>query len=155
MSEHLYEASIVKSMTAAGAVCEIIPATLAAGKRPPEIRELGIWVNSPAASVSALGIGRPAAAGVTPGTETTVQSDNGFDTVAGSTLIAASWGTGPTSPSPFHRRFDLQAIAGAGVIFTWDEGELVLWSGAAVPTFVVWQFGAITASYDLYVKVAE
>lgn len=154
MADHIYEGAwTYTSGAAAHAIGEIIPATLAAGKRMPEIREIGIFGQSGVAAI--VGIGRPAAIGITPGTETTVQAADSFDTIAGQTVIAASWGTAPTTPATFMRRADLQAAQGAGVIFTWLPGEFVLWSGAAVDTIVLWQISTVAVSYDLYVKVAE
>lgn len=154
MADHIYEVGwTYTSGAAAHAIGEIIPATLAAGKRPPEIREIGIFNQSGVAAQ--IGIGRPAAIGVTPGTLVTVQAGNGFDTIAGNTTVAGSWGTAPTAPSTFMRRFDLQAVQGAGDIFTWLPGESVLWSGATINTLVLWQISAVAVTYDLYVKVAE
>jgi hypothetical protein len=154
MAEHTYEGAFsFTSGAAAAAIAEIIPATLAAGKRPPEIREIGIFnVTGVAAE---LGVGRPAAIGITPATITTVQAGNSFDTIAGNTTIANTWGTAPTAPATFTRRFELQAVVGAGVIFTWGSGELVLWSGAAINTVVIRQISALAVTYDVYVKVAE
>lgn len=154
MAEHLYEAGwTYTSGAAAHAIGEIIPATLAAGKRPPEIREIGIFnVSGVAAEV---GIGRPAAIGVTPATQVTVQALDSIDVIAGNTVVAGSWGTAPTVPATFMRRAELQAVAGAGLIFTWLPGEFVLWSGSAVATLVLWQISALAVTYDLYLKVAE
>jgi hypothetical protein len=154
MAEHLYEAAYqYTSGAAAHAIGEIIPATLATGTRMPEIREIGIFnVSGVAAEV---GIGQPAAIGITPATEVTVQATNTQDTIAGHTVIAASWGTAPTAPTTFRRRFELQGVVGAGVIFTWNPGEFVMWSGATINTVVPWQISALAVTYDIYVKVAE
>jgi len=157
MADHIYEAGwTYTSSTAAHAFGEIIPATLAAGVRPAEIREIGIFVVSPPSSGGAeIGIGRPAAIGVTPATEVTVQATDSIDVIAGHTVVAGSWGTAPTVPGAFMRRAELQGIAGAGVIFTWLPGEFVLWSGSAISTVVLWQFGALAVTYDCYLKVSE
>jgi hypothetical protein len=154
MADHIYEAGwTYTSGAAAHAIGEIIPVTLAAGHRMPEVREIGIFNQSGVAAI--VGVGQPAAIGVTPATETTVQAINTSDTIAGATKVAASWGTAPTAPSPPMRRADLQAVQGSGVIWTWLPGEFVLWSGSAISTLVVWQFSAAAVTYDLYVKVAE
>ena len=157
MAEHLYEVAMTKTTsTAAAPFAEIIPATLAAGKRPPEIREIGVFVVSPPSSGGAeIGIGRPAAIGITPATEVTVTALDSIDTITGNTVIAATWGTAPTAPTTFMRRAELQGIAGAGLIFTWLPGEFVLWSGSAISTVVLWQLGALAVTYDVYLKVAE
>lgn len=154
MADHIYEGAwTYTSGAAAHAIGEIIPATLAAGKRMPEIREIGIFNQSGVAAQ--VGIGRPAAIGVTPGTLVTVQADNSTDVIAGNTTIAGSWATAPTAPSTFMRRADLQAVQGAGVIWTWLPGEFVLWSGSAVSTLVIWQISALAVTFDLYAKCAE
>jgi hypothetical protein len=154
VSDHIYEGGwSYTSGAAAHAIGEIIPATLATGKRLPEIREIGIFNQSGVAAI--VGTGVPAAIGITPATETTVQAAHQVDTIAGNTKIAASWGTAPTAPSPFMRRADLQAAQGAGVIWTWLPGEFVLWSGATISTIVIWQISSAAVTYDLYVKVAE
>lgn len=154
MADHIYEGAwTYTSGAAAHAIGEIIPVTMAAGHRPPEIREIGIFNQSGVAAI--VGIGRPAAIGVTPATLTTVQAADSIDTIAGATTIAASWGTAPTTPSTFMRRADLQAVQGAGVIWTWLPGEFVLWSGSAISTLVAWQISTSAVTFDLYVKVAE
>lgn len=154
MADHIYEGAwTYTSGAAAHAIGEIIPATLAAGKRMPEIREIGIFGQSGVAAI--VGIGQPAAIGGTPATETTVQAVNTSDVIAGNTKIAASWTTAPTTPATFMRRADLQAVQGAGIIWTWLPGEFVLWSGSAVSTLVIWQISTSAVSYDLYLKVAE
>lgn len=156
MADHIYEVGWTKTTsTAAAPFGEIIAATLATGKRPPEIRELGIFLNAPGAGVAQIGLGQPAAIGVTPGTLVTVQADNTFDAIAGNTQVAATWGTAPTAPSTFRRRADLQAVAGAGVIWTWNPGELVMWPAASISTLVLWQISAQAVTYDCYLKVAE
>lgn len=154
MAEHLYEAGHTKTSGAAAApLFEIIPATLAAGKRMPEIRELGIFNVSGVAAE--IGIGRPAAIGITPATSVTVQATHSNDVIIGATTIATTWGTPPTVPGTFTRRAEIQPMVGAGAVFTWGPGEFVLWSGAAISTFVIWQISALAVGYDIYLKVAE
>lgn len=154
MSDHIYEVGwTYTSGAAAHAIGEIIPAAVATGKRPPEIREIGIFNQSGVAAI--VGVGQPAAIGITPATESTVQAANTFDTIAGNTVVAASWGTAPTAPATPRRRADLQAVQGSGVIWTWLPGEFVMWSGASISTVVIWQFSASAVTYDLYFKVAE
>jgi hypothetical protein len=154
MADHIYEGGwSYTSGAAAHALGEIIPATLAAGVRPAEIREIGIFNNSGAAAE--VGLGRPAAIGITPATEVTVQAGNSIDTIAGHTVIAASWATAPTVPGTFMRRTTLQTVVGSGVIWVWNPGEFVLWSGSAIDTIVLWQLSTLACTYDFYVKVAE
>lgn len=157
MAEHLYEASLAKTTsTAAAHIATIVPGTLGAGIRMPEIREIGVFVVTPPSSGGAeIGIGVPAVAGVTASTSETVQALNQLDPAGHTSLVTAFSGTQPTAPSNFYRRAELQGIAGAGVIFTWAPGEFMLWSGASVPQVVVWQLGSLAVTYDVYLKVAE
>lgn len=156
MADHIYEAGWTRTTgAAAGPIGEIIPASLAVGKRMPEIREIGIFINTPGAGVAQIGFGQPAAIGVTPASQVTVQATNTTDTLAGNTTVAPAWTTAPTAPTAFRRRADLQAVAGAGVIWTWNLGEFVMWSGATINTLVLWQLSSQAVTYDCYVKVAE
>lgn len=154
MAEHPYEVGFTFTTGAAAASFgEIIPAALAAGKRMPEVREIGIYnVTGIAAEV---GIGQPAAIGITPATLSTVQATNTQDVIAGNTTVAKSWGTAPTAPTTFRRRAEIQAVIGAGLIWTWNPGEFVMWSGAAISTVVFWQISALAVTYDCYLKVIE
>lgn len=154
MADHIYEAGwAFTSGAAAAAIGEVISPAVAAGKRPAEIREIGIFNVSGAACE--VGIGRPAAIGVTPGTLKTVQAADAFDVIAGNTTVAASWGTAPTVPGTFMRRAPLQSVIGAGVIWVWQPGEFTMWSASAIGTIVIWQVSALAVTYDCYLKVAE
>jgi hypothetical protein len=154
MAEHLYEVGwTYTSGAAAHAIGEIIPAALAAGVRLPEIREIGIFNQSGVAAQ--IGLGQPAAIGITPATLVTVQATNNQDVIIGHTKVAGSWTTAPTAPGTFTRRADIQAVVGAGVIWTWNPGEFVLWVGSAISTWVPWQISAAAVTYDCYIKVAE
>lgn len=87
-----------------------------------------------AATASTYGIGRPAAIGITPTTPVTwLAEDAGAP--AGTVQTALAWGTGPTVPANFFRRWNLPATIGAGFLFTFPRGliiavsqELVLWN---------------------------
>ena len=52
------------------------------------------------------------------------------------------------------RRAELQAVAGAGLIWTWLPGEWQMWSASGCP-FIIYQISAVNTVYDVYVKVAE
>lgn len=157
MADHIYEGGWAFTSIAGAArpIGEIIPIALTAGggSRNPEIREIGVFNNSGAAAE--IGLGHPAAIGITPATEVTVQAMNAMDVIAGKTLIAGSWGTAPTAPATFMRRATLQTVVGSGVIWVWNPGEFVLWSGATINTLVLWQFGSLAVTYDCYCKIAE
>jgi hypothetical protein len=157
MADHIYEAATVKtSGAAAGTLFSVVPATIASGVRPPEIREIGIFNTTGVACE--IGIGYPAAAG-TGGisASVTVLPAGGMDGVGHTQLVSLYTTLQPTVPANFLRRAPLQAIIGAGIIWTWLPGEFVLWAGAAAGQLnpVVWQFSALAVGYDCYVKVAE
>lgn len=104
------------------------------------LREIGFFCN--AATSSSVGLGRPAAIGVTPTSPITgLQVDSADAAPGGTTAIA--WGTAPTVPANFLRRVVLPATIGAGLIWTFNRGELVI---PASNSLVLWNFGASTAS---------
>ena len=114
---------------------------LRAPTRRFKIREFS--VASQAATAFRFGLGRPAAIGVTPVTQSTVQAQDPAE-VAGTTISVISWTTGPTVPGTQLRQFDFNNVPGSAVIWTWpSDGELIdpIVAGAAT-TLVLW---AITA----------
>lgn len=154
MAEHIYEVSLQKTTgAAAGFIATIVPGALGAGIRIPEIREIGVY-NKDGANAAEIGLGIPAAAGVTGSSASTVQALNQLDP-AGHTTVVPTYSTAPTAPANPYRRAPIQAISGAGSIWVWGDGEFPLWSGATVPQVVIWQFSILAVTYDLYVKVAE
>lgn len=86
--------------------------------------EFGLTINAAAASV--FGLGRPAATGITPTSPQTVLAEDGGNTAAGNTTTALAWGTGPTVPAGFFRRVSLPATIGAGIVWTFPRGIIVL-----------------------------
>jgi hypothetical protein len=151
VSSHLYELGITKTTgAAAGQIAAIVPAALAAGVQPPEIREIGIFNVSGAAAE--IGIGYPATESGTMTSLGTVQLSNAWLNSGDTQLGTYATITAPTS---YLRRLPLQAVVGAGVIFTWAPNEWMLWAGAAIPSPVIWQISALAVTYDLYIKVAE
>ena len=86
--------------------------------------ELGITINAGTASV--FGFGAPAAAGVTPSSNSTVQAEDAGNTTAGNTVVAPSWSTSPTNPTNFLRRVSLPATIGAGIVWTFPRGRTTL-----------------------------
>jgi len=153
MAEHIYEAALTKTTTAAAvAIASIVPATLAAGVRQAEVREIGIFISPTTATP--VGIGYPAAAGAGTATSVTVQGSP-VDGAGHTTLVSSYATTQPTAPATYMRRTDLAGTAGSGVIFVWNPGEFILWSGAAINAPVIFQISAASVTYDIYVKVAE
>lgn len=156
MSGHLYELGLQKTTAAsAGPIGTIIPLALASGVQPADIREIGIFNVSGVAAE--IGLGFPAAAG-TGGLATggTVQPNVGWLN-AGDTTVALTFTTlQPTAPTNFLRRAQLQAVVGAGIIWTWDSNEFATWQGGTVAgQIVLWQISALAVTYDFYIKVAE
>jgi hypothetical protein len=110
----------------------------------PRVMEIGISLVTAAATV--IGIGRPAAIGITPTTPVTVLAEDPGDP-AGTVSTALAWGTGPTAPTNFLRRWSFPATIGSAVIFTFPRGliipissSIVLWNilgGATLDAYVV------------------
>ncbi len=154
MADHIYEASLPKTTTAAAVpIAVIVPGAIGAGIRSPEIREIGIFNVSGVACE--IGTGLPAAIGTGAITGGTVQRLNQTH-AAGNTQVATSFATTqPTAPANFYDKAELQAVVGAGVILTYAPGEWQLWAGATIPQIVVWQLSALAVTLDTWVKVCE
>lgn len=82
-------------------------------------------------TAQSLGLGRPAAIGVTPGTISTYQRDDSADPAC-VTTIAATWGTSPTAPSTYHRRWNSAATVGVGIVWTFPRGIIIPVSASVV-----------------------
>ena len=154
MSEHIYKVGVTKTTgAAAGPIATIVPATLAAGVRMPEIREIG--VSNVSGVAAEIGTGLPAAAGTGAITGATVQALNQLDP-AGHTQLATSFATTqPTAPANPYDRAELQAAGGALVVWAYGAGEWLAWAGATIPQIVIWQFSVLAVTYDVWIKVAE
>ena len=154
MAEHIYKIGLQKvTGAAAGPVVTIVPAALASGVPMAEIREIAITNVSGVSGE--VGTGFPAAAGSGTITGGTVQRLNQSHAV-GNTQVATSFGTTqPTAPANFYDRDQIQAVVGAGFIWTYAPGEWQLWSGATVAQVVVWQLSALAVTWDVTVKVCE
>lgn len=106
------------------------------GATPGRVKVLEIGFFLAAATATIIGLGRPAATGITPTgpVDFTVEDPN--DVIAsGVVQSAVAWGTGPTMPGDFLRRISLPATIGAGIIWTFPKGitipvseSLVLWN---------------------------
>lgn len=99
---------------------------------PAKVLEINITLVTAAATV--IGIGRPAAIGVTPTSPKTVLSEESTTQIGASTT-AVAWGTGPTVPANYFRRLSFPATIGAGAIVTFPVGlfvpissSLILWN---------------------------
>lgn len=119
----LYELSArTTNVTTSNAALEIIGSDVKATK----LYEIGLLTTTSATSV--FGFGRPAAAGVTPGTTSLFQGDDSDSTAVAK--VALTWGTSPTAPSIYMRRLATSS-SGAGAIWTFPEGIRMAISGAA------------------------
>lgn len=93
------------------------------------------------ATAQSIGIGRPQAQGVTPGTISTPVRDEPGAPVAVTTMNL-SWATSPTVPLVFHRRWNSAATIGVGVVWTFPRGLIIPVSAS----LVVWNITAGIAS---------
>ena len=114
------------------------------------VRELGVALG--AATASILGLGRPAAVGVTPTSPKTFLAEDPAD-VAAAVASAIAWGTAPTLPSadPL-RRIGLPATIGAGMIWQFGESGLVIPAGGSL---ILYNLAASAAALDIYAVVDE
>lgn len=104
-----------------------------------------------------LGLGRPAAAGITPGGLVTVVGEDPSDD--GDTQLALSWGTGPTVPSKFLKRIAIgtpaTAVAPIGISWRFPQGLLLETSGAN-RSLVLWNIAGVAGMvFDVNVTVEE
>lgn len=109
------------------------------GSTPGLFRLMEIGFTLVAATASKIGLGRPAAIGVTPTTPVDFQLRDPNNVLASGALQSAlAWATPPTIPAQFFKVIGLPATIGAGVI--WEFGprgivipissSLVLWNMA-------------------------
>ncbi len=103
--------------------------------RPEERAALvALEISLVTAATVTLGLGRPAAIGITPTSPQLVQALNSTDS-AGTTATAMAWGTGPTVPAQFLKRWTF-ILAGPQTIHYQfvrpiiipASGSLVLWN---------------------------
>lgn len=82
-------------------------------------------------TAQSLGFGRPQALAVTPGTLATLQRDNtGFPVCV--TQVSLTYGTSPTAPLVFNRRWNSAATIGVGMVWTFPRGFMIPVSAGAV-----------------------
>ena len=113
----------------------------------PRVMEIGISLVTAAATV--IGLGRPAAIGITPTSPKTVLAEDFGDPV-GTVQTAVAWGTGPTVPANFLRRWSFPATIGAGVILTFPRGLVIPVSSS----FILWNILG-GATLDVNVVIDE
>jgi hypothetical protein len=152
MSGDIFEGAVTKTTGAAAAVIAAIqPAALSSTVRLPEVREIGIFNVSGVAAE--IGLVWGTTTGTTPsGGVTVANAQNGG---SGNTIIYPTYATYPTVASVYTRRAELQAVAGAGIIWTWLPGEWALWGGSSNYPFCIYQISTSAVTYDVYCKIAE
>lgn len=95
------------------------------------------------ATASSVGLGVPAAKGVTPTGPLTFLAESGVGTPL--TTFARAWGTGPTAPASFFRVATFGAAVGASLVWHFPRGlyipansTVVLWNTSAAGRFQLW-----------------
>lgn len=119
---------VLTTATAIGTAWEI-----RTGASPARVRllELGLFLN--AATASVVGLGRPAAIGVTPTSPIDFLPEDPNDVLAsGVVQSAVAWATAPTAPTNFFRMIALPATIGTGVIWTFPKGLVIPASSSIV-----------------------
>jgi hypothetical protein len=138
----------VANRTSSGTIATAAQEVIAGSNVGFRMLECGLTIN--AATASVFGLGTPAATGITPTTPVTVLAEDAGNTAAGNTTTALAWGTGPTVPANFYRRVSLPATIGAGMIWTFPRGLIVL----KTKSLVLWNITA-DAVADTWVVVDE
>lgn len=113
-----------------------------------EIREIGFALA--AATATTIGLGRPAAIGITPTSPVTLLGGRSNQPAA-TVTSALAWGTGPTVPVNFIRRIGLPAAIGNSWAWTFGPGELVIPVSSSI---VLWNL-ATNSVLDAYVSIEE
>lgn len=136
-------ANLTTNTTIANATLEVRTTATDRGK----VMELAATLN--AATASTFGVGRPAAIGVTPTSPITVLAEDS-GSPAGTVTTALAWGTGPTVPVNFFRRWNLPATIGAGFSFVFPFGLTI----AVSNSIVLWNIST-TGAVNAHVVVDE
>ena len=110
--------------------------TAAAGR--PRVLELSMIQAT--ATAQSIGLGRPQAIGLTP-VNVLFQTDDPGDP-ASAQNASLSWGTSPTVPLIFHRRWNSAGTIGVGIVWTFPRGLVIPVSFS----IVIWNITAGIAS---------
>lgn len=103
-----------------------------------------------AATANVLGLGRTANTPTLTGGVAFLAEDEGRPT--GVTQAAVAFGTAPTVPTQFFRRFSTAALIGAAVVFTFPRGIVLPAGGQAI---CAWNITANSAVVDIHAVVDE
>lgn len=112
-------------------------------------RVLEVGLIGATATAQSQGLGRPAAQGVTPGTTSTFQRDDSADPACVTTLNL-TWGTSPTAPTTYFRRWNGAATVGVGIVWSFPAG-LVVPVSASLVTFNI----TAAVAMDVYMAIDE
>lgn len=124
-------------------------AFLAPSTNKPALMEWGYF--NGAATACVVGLGRSANTPTLTG-GVTFLPEMEASTPAGLTQGAAAFGTAPTVPTQFFRRFSLAALVGAAVVYTFPQG---IWLPPAGQAMVAWNITANSAVVDIHAVVSE
>lgn len=125
----LYALSQRTSATAAASASWEVRST--SGNKP---KVIVVELTQNAATAGVFGVGTPAAIGITPTSPQTFLDEADGNGATGLTTAAVAWGTGPTVPANFKRRYSCAATIGVGFIYL-PPGGLGL---AVSSSFVIW-----------------
>jgi hypothetical protein len=103
-----------------------------------------------AATASTLGLGRPAAIGVTPTSPVRLLPDRAGDPFEVDTKTAVAWGTPPTQPAAFMARISFPAVIGSTIVWEFNNGILIPAGGS----LTLWNL-AVNGVLDVTVEVDE
>ena len=103
-----------------------------------------------ATTACVVGVGRSANTPTLTGGVAFLAEDEGRPT--GVTQAAVAFGTAPTVPANFFRRFSMAALVGAAVVYTFPRGIVLQAGGQAI---VAWNITANSAVVDIHVVVDE
>ena len=103
-----------------------------------------------AATANVVGLGRTANTPTLTSGVAFLAEDEGRPT--GLTQSAVAFGTAPTVPTQFFRRFSTAALIGAAAVFTFPRGIVLAGGGAAICT---WNITANSAVVDVHGVVDE
>lgn len=103
-----------------------------------------------AATACVVGLGRSANTPTLTSGVAFLAEDEGRPT--GLTQGAVAFGTAPTVPAQFFRRFSMAALVGAAVVFTFPRGIVLPAGGQAI---VAWNITANSAVVDIHAVVDE
>lgn len=123
-------------------------AALSPATNEAAVMELGYF--NGAATACVVGIGRSANTPTLTGGVAFLAEDEGRP--AGVTQAAVAFGTAPTVPTQFFRRFSLAALVGAAVVYTFPRGVTLPAAGSAI---VAWNITANSAVVDIHCVVDE